>query len=125
MVALALKDGTLEEHGRNEPAKQGSQDEYHTPFSLQTIGRFPTTRRPQARQLSGESEGTIESWFNESGISIGSKVETAEQRSRARRLLYTWKDCFAATVQEIQPTDLIEHSIDLTPDVKPCRGKLP
>ena len=61
MVALALEDGTLGEHGRNEPAKQGSQDEYHTPFSLWTIGRFPTTRRPQVRQLSGESEETIES----------------------------------------------------------------
>ena len=24
MVALALKDGTLGEHGRNEPVKQGS-----------------------------------------------------------------------------------------------------
>ena len=52
-------------------------------------------------------------------------METVEQRSRARQLLYTWKDCFAATVREIQPTDLIEHSIDLTLNAKPCRGKLP
>ena len=61
MVALALKNGTLGEHGQNESAKQESQDEYYTPFSLWTIGQFPTTRRPQVRQLSGESEKTIKS----------------------------------------------------------------
>ncbi|SLM39126.1 hypothetical protein LPUS_09585 [Lasallia pustulata] len=95
------------------------------PFSLQTIGRFPTSRRPTKRTLTDESEGIVNDWFKHSGITIGPKAETPTQQSQVKRLLYTWKDCFAVTVREIQPTDLIEHSIDLLPYSKPVRSKLP
>ena len=78
MIALALKDGTLEEHRRNEPAKQESQDEYHTPFLLRVIEQFPTTQQPQLRELSKDNETSIEEWFNRSGILIELKAETSE-----------------------------------------------
>ena len=44
---------------------------------------------------------------------------------RAKRLCYTWRDCFATTVKHIRATDLIEHSIDLEADARPVHGTLP
>jgi len=50
---------------------------------------------------------------------------TPEQIFQAKRLCYTWRDCFATSIKEIKATDLIEHSIDLESDAKPVRGTLP
>jgi hypothetical protein len=72
-------------------------------------GRFPTTRRPKKRPLSTAPENEIEKWFLSTAITIGDAAETEEQRSQAKRLLYTWKDCFAQSVRDIKATDLIEH----------------
>ncbi len=40
-------------------------------------------------------------------------------------MLYTWQICFAKTLRDIKPTDLIEHSIDLKPNVCPSYSKIP
>ena len=60
-----------------------------------------------------------------SGITIGPKADTPERIKRTQRLLYTWKDCFAANVRDIKARDLIEHSIDLEPNAKLVKGSLP
>ncbi|SLM37531.1 Retrotransposon gag domain [Lasallia pustulata] len=84
-----------------------------------------TGTRPQPVLNARGSYGIVDDWFKHSGITIGPKAETPTQQSQVKCLLYTWKDCFAVTVREIQPTDLIEHSIDLLPYSKPVRSKLP
>jgi len=38
-------------------------------------------------------------------------------------MFYTWREFFARKIRDIKPTDLIEHAIDLKPDVKPVRAR--
>lgn len=89
------------------------------PMSLRTLHGFPVKRRPKPRELSMDDQGLIDQWFDESEITVGPVADTLERRDLVKRLLYTWKDCFAKTMRDIHPTDLIHHSIDLTPDAKP------
>jgi hypothetical protein len=89
------------------------------PMSLRSMHGFPTERRPQQRELATIDQATIDDWFETSGISIGTIADTEAKRQRAKRLLYTWKDCFAKSLKDIQPTDLICHSIDLTAGAVP------
>jgi hypothetical protein len=56
------------------------------------------------------SPGLINVWVASSGTTIGPEADTPERIEETRRLLYTWKDCFATKVQDIQATDLIEHA---------------
>lgn len=67
----------------------------------------------------------IEAWFSKSEITIGAEADTLERQERAKRLVYTYRDCFASTIREIQATDLVEHSIILEKGAKPVKGSLP
>ncbi len=96
-----------------------------TPISLRRIGQFPVDRRPQQRELSTTDQVVINEWFDDSGITIGSMADTVEKRNRGKRLLYTWRECFAKTLRDVKPTDLIEHSIDLKPNARPSYSKIP
>ena len=96
-----------------------------TRYALGRGDEFPTQRRPELRALSDDPEEMVDSWFTKSGITIGAKADTPEKMSRAKRLMYTWREFFATSVREIKPTDLIEHSIDLLPNARPVQGKLP
>ena len=90
------------------------------PMSLRTLHGFPTRRRPQLRALDMETDQEqIDAWFAESEISVGTVADTPERIAKVRRMLYTWRDCFAKTMCDVKATDLIEHSIDLTPNAKP------
>ena len=40
-------------------------------------------------------------------------------------MLYIWQECFAKTLRDIKPTNLIEHSIDLEPNARPSYSKIP
>lgn len=80
---------------------------------------FPVTRRPALRQLSTAPPPIIEEWFQASGITIGSGAASTHQQNLAKRLFYTWKDCFAYSLSDIKPTDLLYHSIDITPGATP------
>ena len=55
----------------------------------------------------------------------GSRADTPERVLRVKRLLYTWKDCFALTLRDIKATDLIEHSTDSKPNARPAYGRIP
>lgn len=48
-----------------------------------------------------------------------------ERIRAAKRLAYTWKDCFVRSVRDIKTTNLFKHSIDLEPNARPFRGTLP
>ena len=85
---------------------------------------FPTTRRPEARKLSTESQEKIDEWVGNSGINVY-KGLTVGERQEANRLLYTWRDVFESNLLHIQTTDLIEHGIDLKADAVPARSKIP
>ena len=52
-------------------------------------------------------------------------ADTPERVEKAQRLLYTFRECFATSIKDIKPTDLIEHSIDLEPNARPVKGNLP
>jgi len=58
---------------------------------------------------------TIEEWFGRTGMVIGEVADTPQRVEMAKRLFYTWRDCFALRMTDIKATDLIEHSIDLMP----------
>ncbi len=96
-----------------------------TKYALGKGEGFPTERRPVQRQLSTEPMEITEAWFNASGITIGEMADTPQRVRKTKQLLYTWKDCFATSVRDIQATDLIEHSIDLQPNAKPVKSSLP
>lgn len=94
-------------------------------YALGRGDRFPTERRPEKRELSHESDEVIAEWFEKSQIHLGVQADTPEKRLEAKRLFYTWRDCFAENIRDIRATDLIEHSIDLKPGAHPVRGKIP
>ena len=88
---------------------------------------FPTTRRPQERQLVGIDEvqkGKIEEWFRGSQIRIGTQL-TEKESWRAKAMLYTWRDIFETDLLKIKQTDLIEHAIVLLPGANPTRARIP
>lgn len=90
--------------------------------SRRTTG-FPTERRPTCRPYSTVLDAEVNEWFESSAIVLGNMAITSEQIAKARRLCYTWRDCFATRMSDIKPTDLIEHAIDLRPNATPCKSK--
>jgi hypothetical protein len=85
---------------------------------------FPTSRRPERRELSEEGKEVIGRWFEESGICLFEGLSDS-QVQEARRILYTWRDVFEDDICKIRRTDLIEHAIDLVPGARPFRAKTP
>ena len=98
--------------------------ESRTKFSLGKGDGFPTERRPERRALSTAPMEEVNVWFESSAVTIGPKADTPERVEKARRLVYTFKDCFATTIGEIKATDLLEHSIDLEDGAKPVKASL-
>jgi hypothetical protein len=58
-------------------------------------------------------------------ILIGDAADTPQRWEQAARILYTWRDCFAGSIREIRPTDLVMHSIPLAPGARPTRSRVP
>jgi hypothetical protein len=87
------------------------------------ILQFPTQRRPvdYRRTLMSSATG-IPTWFEVSGIKLGTKL-TAEQHEAVVKLLFTWKDLFASQIGEMPVTDLVEHCIPVYPYMQPRRTK--
>ena len=96
-----------------------------TPIVLRQSAKFPVERRPTRRELSEDPQERIDDWFKNSGIEIREAADTFERQASARRLLYTWKDCFIKRIRDIKPTDLLYHSIDLRPKVKTQKSRVP
>lgn len=94
-------------------------------LTFREVKNFPVKRRPILRALSDASEADIDAWFDKSHITIGEAAETEDQRRQAKRLLYTWKDCFATSLLDMKPTDLVQHTIDLKPNARPVYSKIP
>lgn len=88
---------------------------------------FPTTRRPIKREiLSRDSiaDADIEKWFRSTSLRLGEQL-TEDERARAMRMLYTWRDVFETDLLRIRQTDLIEHAIVLIPGAVPHRARIP
>ena len=85
---------------------------------------FPTRRRPKLRTIEAVDSPAVDQWFQNSGITIGNGL-TAEQKIKAVRLLYTWRDVFETDLLRIRRTDLIEHAIVLDKEARPYRAKVP
>jgi transposase InsO family protein len=80
---------------------------------------FPTQRRIQRLPLSEDSQTEIENWFSTSQITLGTVIPDEESRNKVKRLLYTYRELNATTLEEIPPTDLYEHKVRLKPGTKP------
>ncbi|TAQ83554.1 hypothetical protein B7494_g8120 [Chlorociboria aeruginascens] len=93
------------------------------PISQSKAAIFPVERRPMMRPLTTALSDVINDWFEASGISLGDKADTPDKVLRAKRVFYTWKNCFASHMRDVKPIDLIEHAIDLFPNAVPCIGK--
>jgi hypothetical protein len=63
-------------------------DEVSKPMHFRKAQCFPTKRRPAQRQMSEESDSTVEAWFQHCGVRIFDGLSPCEAK-RARRLLYT------------------------------------
>ena len=88
---------------------------------------FPITRRPETRTIPSEklvSEDDIEAWFSSTALQLGQHLKE-EEATRAKRMLYTWRDVFETDLLGIKRTDLIEHAIVLEPNAKPYRARIP
>lgn len=97
----------------------------HIPkYALGKGNEFPTQRRSQQRTLTSATDNIPQDWWTSSGIVVGPKANTPDQVEKAKRLIYTRKDCFAESVKDAHATDLLEHSIDLTKDARPVTGKV-
>ena len=114
------KEGNAMEQGSPE-----SDGELQEAFG-NTLG-FPTHRRPaESKRATDEisPDEEIREWFNQGEgkkIQVGEQL-TEEERSRAIRLLYTWRDRFCSDVRKLPATDLIEHRIPTT-KCRPVRSK--
>ena len=95
-----------------------------TPITLRRIGQFLVDCQPQQRELVAVDRAVINQWFDDSGITIGSMADTLEKQNLSKRLLYTWQECFAKTLKDVKPTDLIKHSIYLKPNARPFYSKI-
>jgi hypothetical protein len=99
-------------------------DELSKPMHFRKAQCFPTKRRPEGRPLSTADDGEINGWFDTCGVQLFQGL-SAEEGRRARRLLYTWRDVFEADMLKIKRTDLIEHCVELTPNARPVKSKIP
>jgi hypothetical protein len=99
-------------------------DEISKPMHFRKAQCFPTKRRPQPRPLSDATSAVIDDWFSSCSVRIFEGLSPHEA-SRARRLLYTWREVFEADMLKIKRTDLIEHCIELTPRAAPVKSKIP
>ena len=95
------------------------------PLTVRQAVKFPVPRRPTLRPISTDSQERVDEWFRDSGITIGEAADTPERQAMARRLFYTWREFFVKRMRDVQPTDLLYHTIDLKPRVNPVKAKVP
>ena len=79
------------------------QPQANKPLSLKTMHGFPVERRPQLRELSKAGKAEIGTWFSASEIAIEAMAHNRECVNAAKRLLYTWRDCFVKSMREVNP----------------------
>lgn len=98
----------------------------HIPqYALRKGSEFPTQYRPQQQNLSSGSNNIIQDWWASSKIIINLKADTPDRVKKIKRPVYTWKNCFTKSMKDIYTTNLLEHLINLTEDVKPVKRKAP
>ena len=73
------------------------------------------------RQLVQTPQQQIDDWFYNIGIQLGDMITTEQQRRDVRRLCYTYKDAFVSSLNDIKPTSLVTHHIELDPSIPPPR----
>ena len=119
------------ERGLSSPVKAEEQKEKKvmttTALTRNKAQVFPTTRRPVKREIPNEAlvgDKEIEDWFDSTSLRLGEQL-TQRERSKAMRLVYTWRDTFETELLRIRPTDLIEHAIIFMPGAMPHRARKP
>jgi len=65
---------------------------------------FPTTSHPILRSIIFEHEVSyvaIEKWFQSTALGLGNSL-TALEQTKAKRMLYTWRDIFETDILRIR-----------------------
>ena len=63
-------------------------------------------------------------WFASSKLRVGSDLSAAE-RERVLRVFYTWKDIFLDGARQLEPADLVCHSIPTRTGTRTHRAGVP
>ena len=74
--------------------------------------------------MNNEKTFVIDVWFKKNDITIDFMTNTIEKVIKTKRLLYTWKNCFAINVKNVKIIDIIEYSIDFESNAKFIRNTL-
>jgi hypothetical protein len=93
-------------------------------YKFRKTAKFSIKRRSQLRTLSEADQITVDEWFNVSSIIIEFVAKTSKQKAKARRLFYTWRDCFVMKMTNIKITDLMKHSIELKSEFRSMKNKI-
>ncbi|RYC63902.1 hypothetical protein CHU98_g2314 [Xylaria longipes] len=96
-----------------------------TALSQTNPGRPQINRRPEHREITRESMATIDEWIRSVQIKMGDGCKNEQEVEMAKRLAYTWKDCFVTTLNELRVTDLVQHDIVMEPGFRPFRLRQP
>ena len=75
--------------------------------------------------MSYELYEVIAEWFAKSQIHLGVPANIPKKQSKAKKLFYTWRDCFAENIRDIWASNLIKQSIDLKSRAHSVQGKIP
>ncbi|KAK3945502.1 hypothetical protein QBC46DRAFT_93386 [Diplogelasinospora grovesii] len=80
---------------------------------------FEVGRRPQKRKLSAAPNHQIDTWWEKSHIKVGALCDDRDKLQLVKRLCYTYRDIFALSLEDLPPTDLVEHNINLQASAQP------
>lgn len=95
-------------------------------YGINTTG-YPTKERPAVyrRNVDAHSSNeTIEEWHRRSKIQIG-EAAVGEEREKAARLLYTWRDIFGDDLGSVPECKLAVHYIPTYPGSVPHKAANP
>lgn len=92
-------------------------------FSTPSTKSFPTERRVNHRPIGYATPiSEVRSWSNEVGVVLG-PLCPADIHDDVLRLLYTYRHLQGGKLDDLPPTDLIQHRVRLKPGTQPkfCR----
>jgi hypothetical protein len=93
-------------------------------YKFRKIVKLSIKRRIRSRILSEEDQIVVHKWFNVSNIIIESITKTSKQKTKTRRLFYTWRDCFVTKMMNIKIINFIKHFIKLKSKFKSMKKKI-
>jgi hypothetical protein len=93
-------------------------------YKFKKTAKFFIKRRSLLKTLSEADQITVDEWFNVSNIIIEFVTKTSKQKAKAKKLFYTWRDCFAIKMTNIKIINLMKHFIKLKSKFRSMKNKI-